>query len=403
MPQYRYRVRGPDSNKIESGSLEATSTQEALKHLKGRGYLVLEITDPISGSKGIRLFGWRHRVPLVQRIIFTRQLSVMIKAGLAVTKALAALARQSESEYFRQVISEIVTGIQGGHALSQMLDRYPKLFPQMYVAVVRAGEQTGQLSEVLTNLAEQQEKEAELISKVKGAMIYPAVILVALFGVIILVVFMVIPSLEAVFADTGITLPLQTRFLLGLSKALRGYYYIILPVMVLGFFGLRRYFKTNVGTKQYDRWRLKIPVFGGLTKKVYMARFSRTLSMLVKASLPILVSIQIIQKTIRNSLYEAAFERISAAVESGQALSRAIDREPLFPPMVSQLTNLGEESGNLESVLGEIASFYDKEVDAITRNLTTLLEPILLLIMGAGVAFVAMAVLGPIYGLVQAF
>lgn len=404
MATFRFQAKKGSTGALQKGQIEAESAATARERLRSEGFLILEITQVKGGlgGSGLALFK-RRKVPLKEKIIFTRQLSVMIKAGLPLVKALQALAKQTENTYFKELIGTMVTQVQGGETLSKAMARSPKIFSEVYIAVVKAGEQTGQLAEVLMNLAEQQEKEADLIGKVKGAMIYPIVILITMVGVGFLIVFFVLPSLNTIFADSGQKLPFLTRMLLGTSDFLRKYLLLLVPVILGLLYVLRLWFKTKSGQSIYDTIKIKVPVFGGLTKKLYMARFSRTLAMLTKASLPIIQSIQIVKKTINNTHYSVAFVRIEQAVESGKSLSLAIDKEPLFPPMVSQLTSLGEETGNLENVLLEVAEFYDKEVDTISRNLSTLLEPLLLIVMGIGVGFIVAAVLGPIYGLVQNF
>jgi len=397
MSTYIYQARHLGEKTLIKGEVEAESVGEAGKKLRTQGLLVLKVSDK---SRSISFFS-RKKVSLKDRIIFTRQLSVMIRAGLPIIKALEALRKQSENHYFQEIITEMTNAIKGGQTLSKSMLRYPHVFSDIYIAVVRAGEETGQLSNVLLTLAEQQEKEADLIGKIKSAMIYPSVILCTLLGVAFLIIFFVLPSLQQIFADSGQQLPILTRMLLGTSNAFRKFYYIIFPALIGIYFLIKLWFKTPKGQSFYDHLKTTLPIFGPLTKKVYMARFSRTMAMLVQASLPILQSLKIVQKTISNVHYNDAFNRINKAVESGKPLSEAIDKERLFPPMVSQLTNLGEQSGNLESVLLEVANFYDKEVDSTTRNLSALLEPLLMIVMGIGVGFVVAAVLGPIYGMVQ--
>lgn len=399
---YRYKAKHLGQDKIEKGVIEANSQTEAAQKLREQNLLALNITEEKGTGRGLTLFKSK-RVPLKEKIIFSRQLAVMIKAGLPIVKAIDALSKQTENQYFKEILQECIIGIKGGSTLSKTLARYPKVFPDIYIAVITAGEQTGQLSEVLTNLAFQQEKDADLISKIKSAMIYPSVILASLIGVAVLIVVFVIPSLEGIFADAGSQLPLLTRILLGTSKFTRSYYYIELAVILSLIYGARVWFRTSSGRAFYDKLKIKVPIFGPLTKKVYMARFSRTFAMLTKANLPILSSIKIVRNTIANVHYQAAFERVEKHVESGRPLSWALEREKLFPPMVYQLVNLGEQSGSMEDVLLEVANFYDDEVDTTSKNLSTLLEPILLILMGIGVGFVVAAVLGPIYGLVQNF
>lgn len=400
MPTYRYKAKKIGEAKIEKGTLEAESRSNAVAELRERKLLVIEVEEqkPVSFN-----FTFSKKISLKEKIIFSRQLAVMIRAGLPITRAIDALGKQTENKNFKKMLNEVAEGIKGGNTLSKMLSRHPKVFPEIYTAVIRAGEETGKLSEVLINLADQQEKEAELIGKIKSAMIYPAVILASLVGVSVLIVMFVIPSLEGIFADSGAELPILTRILLAVSDFSRKYFYVVIAMIVLLGVGGKFWFATKTGQAFYDTLKLKLPVFGSLTKKVYMARFSRTFAMLTKASLPILQALKIVRNTISNVHYQAAFDRIEKAVESGSTLSSALEREKQFPPMVSQLASLGEQSGTIEEVLLEVAKFYDDEVDTTSRNLATLLEPMMLILMGIGVAFVVAAVLGPIYGLVQNF
>lgn len=402
MPLFSYQVKRAGAAKVERGEMQAENSTEANKILRGQGFVVLFI-GPSGEKKGFSLHFGRKKVPLKEKIIFSRQLSVMIKAGLSIVKALESLGRQTENKYFQEVIKDIIKQVQGGTVLSKAMARHNNVFADVYIAVIRAGEQTGQLSDVLLNLADQQEKEADLIGKVKGAMIYPAIIFTLLIVVVILIVLFVIPSLQTIFTESGVKLPILTRILIGTSVVARTYYWIIIPGVIGLYLLLRMYLKTSNGREVYDKFKISVPIFGSLTKKVYMARFSRTMAMLIKASLPILEAIKIIRQTIQNVHYDRAFERIEHEVESGKTVSVAINKEPLFPAMVGQLIALGEESGNMESVLLDVATFYDKEVDTLSKNLTTLLEPIMLIVMGVGIGFVVASVLGPIYGLVQAF
>ncbi len=398
MPTFTYTAKDA-AGKKQTGQIEADNVSSAGRILRERRLVPIRI---VAGSGGFTLFK-RTKVPLKERIIFTRQLAVMIKAGLPAVKALEALHHQTNNKHFQKIILELIAQVKGGQPLSTTMMKYPKVFPEVYTAVIRAGEQTGQLADVLFNLADQQEKQADLISKVRGAMMYPAIIFIALIGVAFLIVFFVLPSLKTVFADFGAELPTTTKLLFTTSEILRNYFYIVAPIFIGLLYLLKLWFGRPRGRLVYDKLKIKLPVFGMLTTKVYMSTFSRTMSMLIKASLPIIEAIRIVQKTIDNKHYEAAFNRIVKEVESGKPLSAAMAKEPLFPPMVSQLTTLGEESGNIESVLQEITRFYDSEVENLTKNLASLIEPIMLLVMGIGVAFIVASVLGPIYKLVSDF
>lgn len=398
MAVFQYQAKELSTGKKQSGQIEAENLTQAGALLREQKLLPLKISV---GGKA-RLFSGQ-KVPLKERLIFTRQLAVMIKAGLPAVKALEALHQQTNHKFFQKVITDLIAQVKGGQPLSITMEKYPRVFPEVYTAVIKAGEQTGQLSEVLFSLADQQEKQAELISKVRGAMMYPAIILIALIAVAFLIVFFVLPSLKSVFIDFGAELPLQTKVLFAISDIFRKYFYIVAPILLALLWLVKVWFSRPKGRLVYDKIKIKLPVFGMLTTKVYMATFARTMSMLTKASLPIIESIRIVQKTIDNKHYAAAFDRIVKEVESGKPLSAAIAKEPLFPPMVSQLTTLGEESGNIDSVLQEITRFYDSEVENLTKNLASLIEPIMLIIMGIAVAFVVASVLGPIYKLVSDF
>ncbi len=399
MPLFSYQAKNLATNKDQSGEIEADNVGQAGKLLREQKLLPVKITSTKGGGE----LGIQKKVPLKERIIFTRQLAVMMKAGLPAVKALEALFKQTTHEFFKKVIADLIAQVKGGQPLSQTMSKYPRVFPEVYTAVIRAGEQTGQLSEVLFNLADQQEKQAELISKVRGAMMYPAIILIALIGVAFLIGFFVLPSLKSVFADFGAELPIQTKALFLISDVMRRYFYIVLPVFLGLLYLIKIWFGRPGGRLVYDKLKIKLPVFGMLTTKVYMSTFSRTMGMLTKASLPIIEAIRIVQKTIDTRHYQAAFDRIVRDVESGKPLSTAIGKEPLFPPMVSQLITLGEESGNLDTVLQEVTRFYDSEVENLTKNLASLIEPIMLIVMGLGVAFIVASVLGPIYKLVSDF
>lgn len=396
MAQFKYRIRSA-SGAVEDGQIESSSTAEALAELKKHGGIVLDLQP--QGAK----HGWRRQkgVPLREKIIFTRQLAIMNHAGLSVVKALEALMNQTENKQFKTVISEVIDSVKGGQTISKAMARHPKVFSDVYVAVVKAGEQTGQLTEVLMKLSEQLDKEAELISRVKGALIYPAVIFVALIGVIFLIVFFVLPSLQGIFSEYGGKLPITTRLLFGSSVFLRKYIFVLLFLLVGSIFGLRWWARQPSGRAVYDHYRLKLPIFGPLVNKLYMARFSRTMSTLTKASLPIIEALSIVRKTINNLDYDVALSAVSEQVRNGRSLSKALAMHPVFSPMVIQLISLGEESGGVENSFNEIAAFYEAEVDHTTANLTTLVEPVMLIVIGIGVGFVVVSVIAPIYNLVN--
>ena len=401
MLNYSYSAKSLTDGRVEKGKTTAENLSQAIQKLKSSGLTPIKITEIKSSSFNLSIIF--KKVPANEKIIFTRQLATMIKAGLPLVKAIDSMKSQSSNEYFKSILTQIAMDLKGGILLSKSLAKYPKTFSDIYVSIVRTGEQTGQLSEVLFELAKQQEKDADLISKVRGAMIYPIIILVALISVVILILVFVLPSLQAVFNDANVQLPFATRILLGSSGFTIHYYWLMIIIFIGLYFFIRFYLKTTRGKLIYDKLKIKLPVFGALTTRVYMARFSRTTATLVKSSVPILEAMKIVRQTINNIHYHQAFDRISKSIEGGDTIAKSLQKEPLFPPMVTQLISLGEESGNVETSLQEVAEFYEKEVDNLTKNLATMIEPIMMIVMGLGVAFVVAAVLGPIYGLVQAY
>lgn len=396
MPQFHYKAITRQGENRQ-GQIEAADEKEAARLLRSDGLLVTDIGA--SKTLGfIHLFS--GKVPLTERIIFTRQLAVMMKSGLPLVQAISALQEQTENKNLARILGKVNQDVKGGTALSKSLAKYPAVFPPIYTNVVKSGEKSGKMEEVLNNMADQLEKDADLIARVRSAMIYPAVVLVALLGVIFLIVFFIMPQLKSVFADLGGNLPLTTVILLGASDILRRYILFFIIGFIAAIILVKRWVATSTGRRSWDTAKMRIPVFGPLAKKIYMARFSRTLSMLIAAGLPMLDAIETVKGVINNVIYQQSFDTISKSVENGIPLSKALGHDKNFSPMVVHLVTIGEQSGNLDYVLGEIAKFYDKEVENTTRNLSSLIEPMLMVIMGIGVGFVVASVLSPIYNLV---
>ncbi|MDO8513716.1 MAG: type II secretion system F family protein [bacterium] len=391
MPAFQYTAL--NKGKKETGSIEAGTEAEAIKILREKHLLITDIHSQKSAGFSLHL---ARSVPMKEKIIFTRQLSFMIKAGMPVVQALTALKEQTESPILKTALEKIMQEVKGGEPLSSSLAKYPKIFNPTYISVVASGEKSGKLEEVLNNLADQQEKDFDLISKVKSAMIYPLVILIALLGVMFLIVFYIMPQLESVFKDFGGELPASTKFLMSLSSNLRKYFYIYFSIIILLIVFSKQFTKYPRIRLWVDKLRISLPILGMMNKKIYMARFTHTLSMLISAGLPVLEAIKISGEVVNNSVYQKSFNDLFKGVEGGVPFSELLKKDKNFPPMLGHMCSIGEQSGNLDYVLSQIASFYEKEVETITRNLSTLIEPILMILMGIGVAFVVLSVLGPI-------
>jgi len=394
--QYEIKLEG----KTTKGEVEAGNEQEAAASLREKGGVVLAVAPqkdarPIIG----RLKG---RVSLKDKILFTKQLAVMIKAGLPLDQALKVLSEQIPSKSMGRAIHDMARDVEGGIPLSQSMDKHPGIFPAVYVNLIKSGERSGKLEDVLFKLADQQEKDYELISKVRGAMIYPIVIFAALLGVMAIIILFVMPQIQKVFDDLDAALPLPTRILLSTSAFAREWFFVIAALFIGGIVGLRFYVRRSEEAHAWwDRVKLKVPIFGPLMKKIAMARFTRTTATLITAGLPMLEILDTVADVMGNVVYRDAVRRTRNQVEAGVALSKALSDEKIIPSIVSQVVAIGEKSGNLDFSLANIADFYDKEVDATTRNLSSILEPILMIAIGVGVGFVVISVISPIYNLVN--
>lgn len=402
--KFTYQAKNREG-KLSSGVIDAPSESVAAKSLHEQDLFVLELkkmgASVSSISKELHLPFLSHRVSLKDKIILTQQLAMMIKSGLPLLDAFAALQEQTENRYFSQIIGEISADVKGGKPLSESLAKYPKIFNTLYVSIISSGEKSGKLDEVLERLAEQLQKDYDLISKIKAAVTYPIVVMVALVGIVILMLIFVVPQLKSVFADIGAELPLTTRIVLGTSDIIRNYWYVWIIVIVGLYLAIRFWIKTPKGSLSWDRLKLKIPVIGPLIKKIYMARFSRTMGALIASGLPMLEVIETVKSVMPNKVYSQAFDRISEDIKNGKTLSETLKNQRIFPAMIYHLISTGEKSGKIDYIMLTMADFFDKEVENTTSNLSTMIEPILIIIIGAGVGFVVASVIMPIYSLVN--
>ncbi|HEY8109117.1 MAG TPA: type II secretion system F family protein [Patescibacteria group bacterium] len=399
MADYIYKARDA-TGQPKSGEISA-ATEEAAAEMLAEHRLILTKLE-VKREKAFdvtEVLNKLSRVGFKDRVIFTRQLGTMIKSGLPIVQALNILAEQTSNKKFQKVIGEISAGIEGGSSFSSMLAKYPKLFDRVYINMTKAGEASGQLDVTLDRLATQQEKSYGIIKKVRGAMLYPAFVLVALIGATVLMLLIVIPPLKTIFEGAGADLPFATQVLIKLSDALQSFWYLFILGAVVLVLGGRQLLQTEGGQDALDRFKLRVPIFGPLFKKIYIARFTRTLSSLVSGGVPILQALDIVGESIGSRTYERALKKAAKEVEGGVQLSQPIRGNPNFPPLVSQMISVGEQTGKMDEVLSKLASFYEEEVDNLVKNLTTLMEPLLMVVMGAAVGGLLIAILMPIYNL----
>jgi type IV pilus assembly protein PilC len=380
-----------------TGELHAPDFSGAREQLRIRGLLASRLDElPSAGQAGARNVFKKVKPKTLQ--IFSRQFATMIEAGLNVVAALVILEQQTDDKYFAMVVRELRADVEGGLLLSQAMSRHPKIFDRLFVSMVEAGEAAGILDEVLDRVAFQIEKSTQIKRRVKGAMLYPTMVLCFASLVLTGLLMFLVPVFVRIFGQLGGELPTLTQYVVTASDLLRTKWFIIFPGLGLSFWGLRRYKKSEPGRKQWDRIKLKIPMkIGGVVLKVTMARFSRTLSTLVSAGVDIIKSLEITGQTAGNWVVEEALADVRAKVHEGVPIAQPLVDNPIFPPMVSQMVKIGEETGELEKMLGKIADFYEDEVDAAIQSLTSIVEPLMMILVGMMVGVIVIAMYLPMF------
>jgi type IV pilus assembly protein PilC len=400
MPDYLWKGRTP-SGTIENGEITAANPAEVQRILRERKIVPTSIR---SKPKEITIPFLKGRVSGRAISVFTRQFSVMINAGLPLIKCLDIQVVQVESERFKVVLKDLISAVEGGSTLADALREHKEIFGDLYINMVEAGEKGGSLATILARLADYLEKADAIKRKVKGAMVYPAaIVIVAVIAVAVLLTF-VIPVFAQLFKDLGGQLPLPTRIVIALSDFLRKYFFLIVAVIIGLIVAVRYYYKTEVGHLQIDAFLLKLPIFGTLIKKQAIARFSRTLSTLLSSGVNILDALEITSGTTGNKLVENAVLRSRTSIAQGESIADPLSKEKaLFPPMVVQMITIGEQTGGLDEMLSKVADFYDDEVDQAVANLMNALEPLVIVLLGGVIGGMVMAMYLPIFKMAQQF
>lgn len=400
MAIFDYRAKNLASQTVE-GAVVAPSESAAYDTLREKQLTIISLHERAKSTKlfSANLF---NRVTVKEQVIFARQLSVMISANVPIVRALRILVRQTKNVHFKMILSDVLDEVDGGAKLSAAMGRYPQVFNNFFVSMIRSGETTGKLDEVLIYLADQREKDYGIISRVRGAFIYPAVVLFAVLSVGFVMVVFVLPKLLEVFKEGGAEVPFMTKLLITISDFARNQWYVLvlfLIGLVVGFILWRR---TASGRKALDIIKLRIPIAGRIFTMIYLTRFSRTLSTLLTSGVPISNALDITAEVVGNHTYRDIIERTIKEVEDGNSITTIFVKSKAVPLMLSQMMSVGEQSGRLDQVLIKVAQFYENELDALVRNLVSLIEPIILLLMGVGVGFMVSAVLLPIYNISSA-
>jgi len=399
MLTYKYEARNATTGKLIKAQVQADNEQVAANLLKTQGLTPLSISLDRKANGGR---GFLSRVATKDRVLFSRQLSTLINAGLPLVQSLRSVEDQTVSRPLKKIIADVITDVEGGKAFSVALAKYPKVFDKVYISLVAAGEVSGTLDTGLQRLADQQEKDSDILSKVRGAMIYPAVVLVVMLAVVGFMIVKVLPQVESIYAGIpGATLPFLTKFLLDISHFVTHFWWITLIIIIGLVLLYNRGSKTATGKNLIDRFKMKAWPFGPLFMKLYMARFARTAATLVSSGVPLLQMLDITADAIDNVHISKSLRDAAEKVKGGKSLSEAISNDPNFLVLVPNMLKIGEQSGSMESMLDRVASYYEKEVDNEIKTISTLIEPVLMVIMGILALIIVAAILMPIYGLVN--
>ncbi len=403
MPKFLYTAKAIDTGQPHSGEMVAKDEKELAKELRGQGMLLTSHREVAEKTQiNIKFFDRFQSVPLKEKMVFTRNLAVMVSSGLTLSRGIHNLSLQTTHKGFRKILEDVFEEVQGGKTLSEGLAKYPKVFNELFTNMVAVGEVSGNLEEVLDILATQLEKEHDLLSKVRGALIYPLVIVVAMIGIGILMLTYILPRITGVFKDMNVTLPASTLAIMAFSDFLRNHYLLAGGGTLAVIFAVSAFSKTAAGQSFFGRLYLYMPIVGNIVIKVNCARFARIHSSLLKSGVSVVTSLGIVSKTLGNVHYKNAILEAVGEIEKGTELSKIIGRYPkLFPILVPQILEVGEETGKTEMVLRRLAEFYEEEVSQITKNMSSIIEPILMLLIGGGVGFFAVAMLQPMYSVLE--
>lgn len=399
MIDYVYKAKDKSTGQIVTANVKADSPQAAAKLLSDQDLFAFEIR-PKSENKYLEKIGLAGRIKYKDKIIFTRQLSTLISAGLPLARGLRTVEEQVSSQKLKDVIGSVIASVEGGSSLSAAFAQHPKVFNEIYVALVAAGETSGTLDKALERIANQQEKEAAIMSKVRGAFVYPIIVMVLIVGVVILMLTTVVPEVAKLYNDLGKELPIVTKILVWISQIMTAYWWVLLIALVPGAAALRNLMSHESVKYKIDRFKLNAPLFGVLFKKLYMARFARTMNTLLATGIPMLQAMDTVKRAVGNRLVAEDIDKATVKVKGGKSLSEALEGSTHFLKLVPQMSKIGEESGAIDDMLGRTATYYENEVDEAVKNLSTTLEPILMVVLGAIVIAIIAAVLGPVYTLV---
>jgi type IV pilus assembly protein PilC len=398
MLNFHYTARDPSTGQYIKAEVQAEDEQAASKAVRREGLVPIDIKLAEKNVTGLR--SRFNRVKTKDRVIFSRQLSTLINAGLPLVQSLRTVNQQSTSKPLKVVVSKVIADVESGATLAAAMSKHPQVFNRVYISLIAAGEASGTLDKSLERLAIQQEKDADIISKVRGAMIYPVIVLLVMVAVVGFMIVKVLPAVKTLYDGLpGATLPLLTRVLLAISDFVINYWWVIIILLVLAAFFTTRWARTLGGRRVIDRLKMKAWPIGPLFMKMYMARFARTGTTLVSSGVPLIQMLEITGEAVDNVHIQGSITKAIDKVKGGKALSESIQHDPNFLTLVPNMLKIGEQSGSLEQMLGKTADYYEKEVDDQIKSISTIVEPVLMVMLGIVAFLIVAAILIPIYGL----
>ncbi len=402
MPIFKYKAKNNTTGRLKSEMTVGVNENDVAARLRRRDFSIISLTEA-SSSWEAKIHLFLNPISVKDLVIFSRQFSVMIAANVPVVESLLILIDQTDNFSLKNMIADIAFEVDSGSVLSDAFARRPKIFSEFFVNIIKSGETSGKLDEVLTYLADETEKSYDMAAKIKGAMIYPVFILVGLTGVGVVLMVYIIPNLTAMLTESGMELPISTRVIIAISNFMKDYL-ILLGFIVAGLvFGARYYLKTTLGRYQLDKVKLKMPIFGKLFKYIYLMRFTRSLSTLLKGGVTITRGLEITSNVVGNVVYRDLLLETLTSINDGNPLSTVLEASTDVPKMVPQMISVGERTGRLDSVLDKITDFYGREVSAMLANMSALMEPLIMVVMGVGVGIMVAAVLMPMYNMASQF
>ncbi len=395
----KYRAVTTD-NRIIQGLIDANDVSEAASYLRSKNLFPIRIARQ-SDSSFLKLLPFYNKIGHLDVVVFTRQLSSMLASGLTLIRSLEIIKEQLENQTMLEVVNSIITDIEEGKNLSSAIAKYPNVFSNIYVAIIKSAESAGLLDKALARLADNLEKQEKLRNTVKGALTYPIIVVILMVGVVVIMMTVVIPQLSTLYKSLNVSIPLPTQIIIGISRFTIVFWPLLLGIVILSIFFYRRWHKTEAGQLLIDNFLLKLPVFGNLNKKLILTEFSRTFGLLVGSGSLVVDSLLETADTLGNIHYKDAVKDIAKKVENGVKIGEAISAYPIFPPLLIQLIKIGEETGKLDETLMKASEYFERETDQIIKTLTTALEPIIIVVLGVGVAFLLISVIVPIYSLIS--